>query len=166
MELLHKFSSEQKLAWWGYGEWVEEPEIAHFVYKGLPCSVSRVVYIERESGKDLVFGGHFSGTVYIPENHHWVTDGLVEIESPFRHDFSFALEGNKASFDCGQTMDIVPSVAKMGFLSGYYIDLPDLMVGENDNYLIDNQPTYKNINFCIEECKNLVNLSQTSCIPK
>jgi hypothetical protein len=35
----HKFTSEEKLSWLGYGEWVEEPDLVEFEHCGLKCEI-------------------------------------------------------------------------------------------------------------------------------
>lgn len=45
--LKHLLSSEDKLKWWGYGVWVEEPDLEEFLYKGLKCRVKRIIALEK-----------------------------------------------------------------------------------------------------------------------
>lgn len=56
----HLFTSEQKIAFWGYGEWVEEPDIVEWQYKEFDCAIERVPFL-----------GHLCGYVAVPKNHPW-----------------------------------------------------------------------------------------------
>ncbi len=39
----HIYTSEQKIKWFGYGEWVEEVDELVFLYKEFECTVVRKV---------------------------------------------------------------------------------------------------------------------------
>jgi len=43
---VHKFTSDQKLKWWGNGEWVEEADTVEWKYKGVHCEIERLAHLK------------------------------------------------------------------------------------------------------------------------
>ena len=62
-EIIHNLTSEEKLAAWGYGEWVEEPEEIKFTYKGFRCLIHRVFF----NHGSIIELGHFCGYLSFPK---------------------------------------------------------------------------------------------------
>ena len=152
----HQFTSDEKLAWWGYGEWVEEPDWVSFYHNDIACIVRRVA-IEEPFTKDLhVFGGHLCGYVQIPADHpyHHKCYENMDINVHFGLTFGEVSVGHWIGFDCGHTGDIVPSMKLLKDTSYSHIaelfPIPDEL---KDSWLFN--PNYKNIDYCIDQCKSM-----------
>src|SRR5574338_573285 len=114
-------TTDQKLSWWGYGEWVEEPDAISFEYQGLECRIQRI--IARETLKHF-FGGHLCGYVKVPDNHliygkGWDDEELHQIDAHGGITYSEIDKGNNSylplvghwiGFDCAHANDYTPSM--------------------------------------------------------
>jgi len=160
IELKHHFTSEQKLEWWGNGEWVEEPDQAIFSYGGFHCMVKRVMIAE---DKEMIYisGGHLSGCVEIPYDHPWALDDALFGDENVHGGITFS-EGNDEAwvigFECAHSHDVVPSI-KLNDTSMREIFLkkrPAFRQQQMDmlSSLFDRE--YRNMDFCINECMKLV----------
>ncbi len=158
----HEHTSDEKLAWWGYGEWVEEPDIVEFTYKGYRCLIRRVASPE-PSKIFHMFGGHLCGYVNIPESSSLSKKGWGDIDldchcgityNDFRDFSSYGLMGHWVGFDCAHSGDFVPSAEFLKKSMPRYID-PFPLPEEFRKYSIFN-PVYRNIQFCIDTCLNMV----------
>src|ERR1044072_1633795 len=69
MKITHKFTSDEKKEWWGYGEWIEEPDLVEFEHCGLKCKIVRQAHQEPNTEEFHMFGGYLTGYVSVPENH-------------------------------------------------------------------------------------------------
>ena len=156
MEQLHKFNSDKKLEWWGYGEWVEEPDVIKFIYRDLQCCIRRTAV----NDNGYIFGGHLCGYVELPKNHPWEGHHAMDIDVEVHGGLSFS-EGTEdlwlIGFDCGHSGDLVPSIEKMkaNEVGEEFFDrYRDSMTPEIRSLFI---PVYKNIQFVMDECKLLAN---------
>ena len=169
----HKFTSDEKLKSWGYGEWVEEPDEVTFTHNGLDCRIVRVSAIGKP---DPMYGGHLCGYVRIPENHPHFTDHYDDIPIEVHGGLTYSEEekhGYWIGFDCAHSFDYSPSIEYLRNT------LPELIKIANDYKELKKkigverceefEPTYKNIRFAIGECKSmadqLVELKNT-CLKK
>jgi hypothetical protein len=155
---LHKYTSDQKLKWFGMGEWVEEPDFAYFKHCGYTCRVKRIIKYETT---DECFGGHLCGYVDLPEDHPWFGKGYDDIEVEIHGGLTYA-EPRKSDdednlytigFDCAHYGDLLPSILKLkksGVLSELYNDFTEI---------------YKNFNYAIEECKSLAEQAEKATKP-
>lgn len=147
IEEIHLFTSGQKLVQLGYGEWVEEPDEVLFEHEGYKCSVIRMLTYESNGH---AFGGYLCGYVQIPEGHKlygctW--DDYRELD--VHGEVTFVGKDKNGhfciGFDCAHSRDVVPSTEK--FVKEHKLSLfkvPEIFL-----------PTYKNIQYCINECKSL-----------
>lgn len=69
LEEEHYWTSDKKLKFLGYGEWVEEPDIVVLEYLGYKAKIRRVFLLEPVAIEEYYFGGHLCGYVQIPEDH-------------------------------------------------------------------------------------------------
>jgi hypothetical protein len=146
----HKYTSDEKLSCWGYGEWVEEPDEVFFTHEGLDCKVLRVYC---QDGPNHIYGGHLNGYVRIPKDHIYYKKEYDDIECDVHGGLTYSrneLEGWWIGFDCAHHEDIVPSMDHFFIVSEEMLELrkiyPFSRVWER---------SYKNIKFVIEECKKL-----------
>ncbi len=155
----YAFSKEEKLRWWGPGEWVEEPDYMEFTHEGYRCKVVRAAAQEPSIEIECVFGGHLCGYILIPKEHPYfkLTEkdydkGKIPID--VHGGITFFEEGDQGKwtgFDCGHSYDLVPSMQ----------EIKDKMRLEFETKFpqFKNSPlwqsSYKNIDFVIAECKSM-----------
>jgi hypothetical protein len=137
----HEFTSDEKLEWWGYGEWVEEPDYVYFVYKEYSCHVRRRFSLDGPIEDPIFFGGYLNGYVVIPRDHPLYAKKGEDLKINCYGGVSFADMFEKVyvvGFDCAHAADIVPSLHKSRKTQSSY-------------------ESYKNLSFVIKECKSIVN---------
>lgn len=147
----HVFKSDQKLSWFGYGEWVEEFDQIEFTYEYYKCLIIRVVTREPLSVNENYLGGHLCGYVKIPKRHslydkEWDNmdiDCHGGITSNQRH------EEHWIGFDCAHSGDYVPSVEKFRKENKIHELFP---IQKEFNM----SPVYRNIEFVMNECIKIV----------
>lgn len=166
----HRWTSEEKIKWLGYGEWVEEADVVEFEYLGYQGHIVRVVKREPFAVKEAYFGGHFCGYVKIPETHPlfrkkkecWDADlkchgGITYSESHEEH---------WIGFDCGHSGDYVPTVEHMRRTDPEHSQMREAFpLPEGfENFSLFN-PVYRNIEYVMESCidliDSLINISVT-----
>jgi len=153
----HLYSSDEKLKWWGYGEWVEEPDEAEFEHNGILCKVIRSVAHEYPNTK-YMFGGHFCGYCRIPKNH-------VDYDHKKPFDLGYDVHGGITygkldeneeywiGFDCAHAGDIVPSLEASKKIRGEDEGIIELKLQFPDSPVW--RIAYRNIRFVVSECKSL-----------
>jgi hypothetical protein len=161
MNEIHHHDSDFKLKFLGYGEWVEEPDSVIFTYRDFACNIIRIILREPYSDEEAYFGGHLCGYVAIPPTHFLYEkdydkgDDLNFIECHGGITFSEFSAQNKwlIGFDCGHSGDYVPTMEMIKKQSkfSHLIRVPDYI----RNSVLFN-PTYKNIQYCIDECRSMV----------
>lgn len=163
LEEIHIHSCDDKKNWWGYGEWVEECDLVHFLYKGYFCEVKRIAIKEPYTKELHMFGGHLCGYVKIPLELRIHEKGL-DLNFDANVDITFNELDEKGEnwigFDCAHLNDILPSMEKLNNTLPCLIELKKRQeermekLGIKPSGFFDK--TYKNINFCIQKCKSLV----------
>lgn len=155
----HTYSSDEKMKWWGYGEWVEEVDYATFSYNGWECVIRRECFYDGP----IVFGGFLCGYVKIPENYRLYTvspdvhtytlskfgvhGGITYFSFPFWDEEILYL-----GFDCGHVYDITPSFNKMRcFPEEFPKEFCDNLISLFNKF----NATYKNIYFVKKELELL-----------
>jgi hypothetical protein len=163
------FTCDQKLKWFGYGEWVEEADRILFDYKGYKCLVNRVVAKETDAKEEHYFGGHLCGYVEIPKVHFYCSkefmfdvDVCLDCHGGITYDEKEShLSRNPdlctshwIGFDCGHGGDIVPSMEM--FKKLHPVKQSDYMKEIKSEYPNLFKTTYRNAQFCIKECTDIV----------
>ena len=156
----HLFSSDDKINWWGYGEWVEEIDYMEFIYKSFDCIVKRIVLEEGHSKDFHVFGGYFNGYVSIPGTHPYFLKKYEDMEIDCHFGLTFGECNNRhywIGFDCAHYCDYVPSIEYIKKRAPCMQIYKDSMEDLNKKLNIEDifRRTYKNIQFCIDECKSI-----------
>lgn len=151
-EKKHTYTPEQKQEWFGEGEWITEPDHVHFTYKGYECVVKRVC-LREPCEEFFMFGGYLCGYVLIPVNHPYREKEYAEMTIDCHYGLTYA-EDFWIGFDCAHCGDYVPSVEKLKKEKKILLD-PFPLPEEFKEYAIFN-PVYRNIEFCIDECKSIV----------
>jgi hypothetical protein len=150
------FSQHEKNDWFGEGEWVKEPDIVIFTYNGYQCFVRRVFI--REPCEELhFFGGYLCGYVSMPKDHVLYGKEYEEmgIECHFGLTFSeFKEEEYWIGFDCAHSGDYIPSYENLKKQNKFSLEIFSIPE-EFMEYSIFN-PVYRNIEYCICECKSIV----------
>lgn len=151
---------QEKILQWGDGEWVNEPDLVKFEYKGIECKIIRIHGYEGKDNEHL-YGGHLCGYVCIPEDHKYYNVSYFDIEINAHGGLTFSdfVDGNKywIGFDCALSHDYTPSSEHFKKTNKEMIEWKKKNPPPEgyENFGLFN-PTYKNINFCIEECKSMV----------
>jgi hypothetical protein len=122
------FTCEEKLKYFGYGEWVEELDKLVFECQGFTCIVSR--------HSDIRMSGHLHGYVHVPLDHP--IHRTKNFHTIACHGKLSYIDMNYVGFECNQPTDYVP--------------LPNGTTPKFSSYKND----YKNVDFCIEICKIIV----------
>lgn len=155
----HKFLAADKKGWWGDGEWVDEFDEAHFSYRGFICHIERMAREEPYAKEFHMFGGYFCGYVEVPKEFKCKIEHLsCHFGITFNEVDEF--KNHIVGFDCAHSCDIVPSSQKIqnliSKLKEQHIALLESLkrLGLESNILF--QKTYRNIDFCMTECKGLV----------
>jgi len=155
----HTYSSDEKMKWWGYGEWVEEFDYATFSYNGWECVIRRECF---DDGP-IMFGGFLCGFVKIPKDHPLyivnpdihlndlsdfdVHGGITCYGYPFWDEENLYL-----GFDCDHVSDINPCFKKM---REFPEEFPEGFCDFFDSLFHICNPTYKNISFVKKELEHL-----------
>ena len=155
----HKYSSDHKLKRLGYGEWVEEPDEVCFEYKGYTCHVNRV-YRQEPYNPEYWFGGHLCGYVEIPKDNKYYEKHYDDIDVDCHGGLTYSEmvdEKWKIGFDCAHSGDISPSIENFKKTNSEMKEFEKRFPVPKgfENFILFN-PIYRNIEFCINECCNIV----------
>lgn len=110
MKTLHKLTSEEKLKYFGYGEWVEEPDEAYWEYRGIECIINRNCRIER-GFFDFINNGHLCGYIKIPETNPFYNKEYEDLDLTCHGGITYeSMEstGFWIGFDCAHACDLSP----------------------------------------------------------
>lgn len=153
----HLFTSDQKLKWFGDGEWVEEFDKIEFKYREYECLIERVCYREPFAKHEHYFGGHLCGYVKISPNHVLFGKNFSEFSELINCHGGITYnqydENHWIGFDCAHSYDILPSLVKTREQINENMKkmMPDMF---KDSILFTTE--YRNIDFVIAEIKNIV----------
>jgi len=145
---------KKKLEFCGEGEWMTEPDNVCFIYREYICKIRRLFVLEFNSEeKEVYFGGYLCGYVRIPSEHHLHHKKFedMKIDCHFGLTFGEVSNGHWIGFDCAHLGDIVPSLEK--WKENEPIIVQDIKKYKKDKKI---KHTYKNIDFCKKQCKNIV----------
>lgn len=164
----HLYSSDEKLSWWGYGEWLEEPDNVTFIHEGIECIVIRIV------AKEIcghMFGGHLCGYIKIPDDHHFYSKNFMDFDNGHDLDVHGGItyseidnknhsylpnEGHWIGFDCAHSGDYIPSMEYLRKTDPIFKQFNEgSPIFKKYKHLAIFNPSYKNIAFCIDECKSM-----------
>lgn len=156
----HHWTSEEKLKHFGYGEWVEEADVTEFEYLGYIAYVYRVFMREPDLKEEAYFGGHLCGYVKVPEDHHlfgkrsecWDAD----LDCHQGITFSEFHEEHWIGFDCAHSGDYVPTMEMMRKKRRYSGEFELFPIPEGFENCTLFHPVYRNMEYCIYECKRLI----------
>jgi len=165
----HKFTPEEKIAWWGKGEWVNEPDLVTFEHMGIQCRVLRIA-MEEPHAKDFhMFGGFLNGYVCVPVDHLFYQKEYQDIDIDCHGGLTFGECSDRhwIGFDCAHSFDYVPSTEYMTKTAEWMKDFRDREEDWKKRFNLQDSPlfnrSYRNIQFCIDQCKSMAEqLVQTS----
>jgi hypothetical protein len=157
----HLYSSTAKLEVFGYGEWVEEPDEARWIYKNTLCKVMRHPQY-----------GHLNGYICLPEKHPWIEkDRAWEIDSGVHGGITWLEKEDDGyfwvGFDCLHSGDISPGSVALEKRMDFFIKELDKKYSVLKKRLEESRrlskqisiyrdAVYRNLHFCIKECEKLV----------
>lgn len=157
---LHHWRTEEKIKWFGYGEWVEEADSVTLEYRGYKALIYRIMTRESEQ-VDRYSGGYLCGYIRIPKDHPYFESPWEEIFITFDcHGgitFSECHEEHWIGFDCVHLNDLNPGLEALkreieGNSKSPIFQIPE----QYKNHPIFNK-TYRNMQFCIDQCISLIN---------
>lgn len=163
MNEVHLYTSDQKLGWWGYGEWVEEPDEVAFQHNGIDCKIVRMVAPDGPTG-EYMFGGHLCGYIRIPEGNPYFQkhydDVPIEAHGGLTYgDMDRIGAGYWIGFDCAHSHDYHPSIEHLKRTIPELIEIQKEFQETIKKCNMQDSPilhkSYKNIAFCIGECKSM-----------
>lgn len=153
------YNREFKLKHLGYGEWLEEPDIIEFEYRGIKCLVIRVLLKEIYAKDECWFGGYFCGYIFLPKEHPLYGKNIEQVDLNCHFGVTFAEvteEGHKIGFDCAHFSDLIPSMVELRKRH----PLPQIFtIPKGMENLPLFKPIYRNMSFCIKQCKQMVKQS-------
>jgi len=159
MKFENFYSPEDKLTWWGDGEWVTEPDKVTFEHQGIDCMVLRSAIEEPYTKEVCIFGGYLSGYISIPPNHpfyHKIFEKIL-IDCHGGLTFGECSDGHWIGFDCAHSNDYVPSIEHLKktspFMEDYRKETQELKKLYPSSIIWNK--SYKNIQFCIDQCKSM-----------
>lgn len=151
----HKFTSEQKIQWWGYGEWVEEIDFDEWEYKGVKC---RILRMSMPDGPNLdhMSGGFVNGYICVPKDHPWYKiDDYDSIDAEVHGGLTFLEKYDNGEmwigFDTSHSFDYIPSVKHLSVLTPVMAHFK-----KSFSYSPNWNREYRNVAYVKKECENLV----------
>ena len=156
---IHHWTTEDKLKWWRYGEWIEEPDEIEFTYLGFECRIIRVATPEPFSKEIHVFGGNLCGYIRIPSDHpyHHKRYEEMDIQCHYGLTYGEVADSHWIGFDCAHLGDCIPSTEYLKKTRYELIEIiRNFPIPEKfkDHFLFN--PTYKNVRYCVDECMDIV----------
>jgi len=157
----HHWTSEKKIKFMGYGEWVEEADVVEFEYLGYQAHIVRVFKREPYAKQEAYFGGHICGYVKVPETHPlfrkkkecWDAD----LECHGGITFSEAHEEHWIGFDCAHSGDYVPTMEHIRRTDPELRGIRDAfpLPPGYEKFALFN-PVYRNVEYAIQSCTDLI----------
>ena len=159
------FDREFKLKHLGYGDWLDEPDCMVFEYLGIRCLITRVYKREPDAKEEIWFGGHLCGYIFLLKEHPLWGKKMGDIDLSCHGGVTCAettTVGHMIGFDCAHSMDLIPSSVQLR----KRWPIPDVFpIPENmkNNPLFN--PIYRNMSYCVKECKSLVRQALKLAVP-
>jgi hypothetical protein len=157
MEQHHHWTSEEKLKFCGYGEWVEEVDSLILEYLGYEAAIIRVFKREYYADPEAYFGGHLCGYVRIPNTHPYFRNVKINLDCHDGITFNEIHEEHWIGFDCAHLGDYVPTLEFLRKTMPELIEIRKRLPipeGMEDHPIYN--PVYRNVNYCIDECKKII----------
>jgi len=150
------FNREFKLTHLGYGDWLDEPDVMEFEYIGVKCLIARVYKREPCTKEEAWFGGHLCGYIFLPKEHPLWGKGMGDIDLMCHGGVTCAEtteEGHMIGFDCAHSGDLVPSMVQLR----KRFPVPEIFpIPENMKDHPWFKPVYRNMAYCVKQCKSMV----------
>lgn len=161
MKIINKYTCDQKLKWWGYGEWVEEADECYFLHDGLDCKVLRICALKGNRANFPLFGGFLDGYVKIPSDHPFFCKCYSDIDVDIHGGLTYGQlenDGFWIGFDCAHSFDVVPSLIALRNL--YKKDSIEEFKDSIEEFSVKQSSvifpkSYRNMDYVIKECKSL-----------
>lgn len=158
-EQQHHWTSDEKLKFGGYGEWVEEADAIEFEYKGYEAFIIRIWKKEHSATEEAYFGGHLCGYVKIPKTHPYYGKEEIDLDVHGGLTFNEMHEEHFVGFDCAHSIDLVPTMDHLrktmpelrSIRESFLASMP---IGLEDNDWFN--PKYRNIEYCINQCIHMI----------
>lgn len=154
----HAFTSEEKLKWCGYGEWVEEPDFVEFEYMDYKGKVVRMFVREPNEVQESWFGGHLCGYVEIPKDHPYfgLDESKMELDCHLGLTFSECEDKHWIGFDCAHLGDKVPTMHLVRTRTEVQSFISKFQLPEGFQELSLFNTMYRNMQYCIDTCIHMI----------
>ncbi len=153
----HLFTSDEKLKFCGYGEWVEEPDSVQLEYKGYRAIIERMFVREPYATQVAYFGGYLCGYVRIPSDHPLYKSKEIDLDCHQSVTFDEVHEERLIGFDCAHSGDYVPTSEHMRRTDTVRRELKKMFpLPEGFEKFALFNPVYRNIQYCIDQCIGMV----------
>lgn len=155
------YTSQEKIYWWGHGEWVNEPDLVTFRHLGIECKIIRISMKEPCSQDFNMFGGYLNGYIEVPKGHCYYHKEYNDMNIDCHGGLTFGESSDRhwVGFDCAHSCDYVPSIEHIRKNASSMKDNRDKMEKLKKMLDICNSPLfntiYKNIQFCMDQCKSM-----------
>lgn len=151
MKQTHLYTSDQKLQIFGYGEWVEEPDLVEFTHNGVDCKIMRHS------------NGFLCGYIKLHNGCEYVDKSFEDIPIEAHGELTYSSQlgdGFWIGFDCAHFNDCIPGPPLSIVPDDCSNELKICIECLNEIILKlkstrDQETTYKNTTFCIEQCKSM-----------
>lgn len=170
IEYIHHLTSDQKIHWFGYGEWIEEADEALFTYRNIECKIKRVVCPDGPPVNRHMYGGYFCGYIMIPADHPYHHKDYDDMDISVHGGLTFGEvhDGHWIGFDCSHSFDYVPSMEYLKKTDPDLIKIVNKHQSFLEKFNLQDSPInkryYRNMDFCIRECMSMA--EQLTCISK
>ncbi len=160
---INHFTSDEKILWWGYGPWVDEPDEVTFTHNGIDCRIVRINILDGPN-RDHHFGGYLCGYIKVPMGHPFYS-----VEEYFYIDLDVhgGVTYNRihpdnflwVGFDCAHSSDVCPSIEKLQNTLPELMNIQRKTEEMKKKFNMQDSPifqkSYKDITFVIGECKSM-----------
>ena len=130
IKIFHHQTSDEKLARFGYGEWVEEEDESRFIYKSIPCFVLRLQL------------GHLGGYCRLPDDHPWRNEDRLFFDTLNMHSSVYFFKNGWLGFASESLSDLIPRTL--------------WNMKESESFVFQLEATYRNMDFMVGECASIV----------
>jgi hypothetical protein len=141
-----RWTAEEKIKHFQDGEWMTETDLLIFTYRDHQCKILRTA-IKDFPESTHIYGGFLCGYVLMPNNHPYFNKYYGDLDIECHGDLTYC-ENGWIGFDCAHAGDLTPSNEKIMKENDYF--------GMNKSHVLKLYPVYRNMEYCINQCINIV----------
>jgi len=159
---IHIWTTEEKIQRFGNGEWVQEIDYLEFEYLDYECTICRMCVREPYSKEEKYFGGYLCGYVKLPKYHPYYDLEYYDMRIICHGGLTFGEKNEQywIGFDCSHSHDYIPSFEFLKETAPFMAEFKKKTEELKKRFNLENSPIfnriYRNMEFCIYECKNII----------